>query len=77
MGIIRKSSLILVLLITCQPLWAQEDRDIQEIRAKCEAINESKSYKKVQVFVEDLSAEGGFVIGYFAGDELKKIALKL
>jgi len=54
-----------------------KDKETQEIRAKCAAIDSGNGYKKVQIDVPDQSAEGGVAVGYFDGNKLRKITEKL
>jgi len=64
MGILLAVSIIM-------PLYA--DEIIKDIQEKFSAINNTKSYKEVTKDLMDRSTEGGELVGYFKGDELRKI----
>jgi len=54
-----------------------EDAAVLDIQAKCKAIDEVTSYRKVEVSPKAAAAEGNasdILSGYYSGSELKKIA---
>ena len=60
-----------------QNVATDDENLIQDIRMKCRAISSIQSSREVQMDATDKSAEGGVIIGYFDGNELKKIVEKL
>ncbi|MCF6405631.1 hypothetical protein L3C95_22185 [Chitinophaga filiformis] len=59
-------------LLLSFPVFAQTDSILQHIRERYEEVNKNiSSYRRVEVYLSGISAEGASLEGYFTGDSLQ------